>query len=107
MLSDDDRRALVELEGRLLADDPSWAMAFDAAGRSVSRRRAFALAVHIVTMTAFTALTGLMLVAHAPGPALFFGSVAGLLIWLTRRLRRTAGARGPRPGTDDSGPSPS
>jgi hypothetical protein len=90
MLSDHERETLVELEGRLLADDPTWAMAFDATSRRMSRQRAFELTFHIVAVTAFGALTGLMLAAHAPGPALFFATVTGSLIWLIRRLRKAA-----------------
>jgi hypothetical protein len=93
MLSDHERETLVELEGRLLADDPTWVMAFDATSRRVSRQRAFELSFHIVAVTAFGALTGLMLAAHAPGPALFFATVTGPLIWLIRRLRKVAPAR--------------
>lgn len=109
MFSDHERETLVELETRLLADDPTWAMAFDAASRRVSRQQAFELAFHVVAMTVCVALTGLMLAVHAPGPALFFAAVAATLLWLIRRLRRlrrTGEDRSSRSGSGSGSSSP-
>lgn len=98
MLSDHEREALVEIEHRLLADDPEWIMTFDAAGRRVSRQRAFEWTFQVVALAASVALTMLMVAAHAPGPALFFATVAGLLAWLVRGLHRARKPAG-SPGT--------
>jgi len=107
MLSDHERETLLDIEHRLLAEDPSWVMAFDATGPRVSRQRTFELTFHIVAMMVSMTLTGLMLAAHAPGPALFFATVTGLLIWLIRRLREAAQAHPGSSGVDKPGPGDS
>lgn len=107
MLSDHERETLLDIEHRLLADDPAWTMAFDATGRRVSRQRTFELTFHIVAMMVSMTLTGLTLAAHAPGPALFFATATGLLIWLIRRLREAAQAHPGNPGDSRSAPGDS
>lgn len=92
MLNDHERETLLDIERQLLAEDPAWIMAFDATDRRMSRQRTFELTFHIVAMVLSVALAALMAAAHAPGPALFFAMVTGVLIWLIRRLRRSAGA---------------
>jgi len=104
MLNDHERETLLEIERRLLVDDPAWIVAFDATDRRVSRRRTFELTVHIVAMVFSVALTALLLAAHAPGPALFFAAVTGVLIWLIRRLRRNARPRTRLSGADTADP---
>lgn len=105
MLSDREREALVEIEHRLLADDPKWFMTFDATGREALRQRVFESIFQVVAFVTSVALAMLMVAAHAPGPALFFATVAGLLAWLIRGLhrgRKAVGSRrtGDRDGTD-------
>lgn len=97
MLSDHERETLADIEHRLLAEDPVWVTAFSTVGQRVSRRRAFEWVAHVVGLVLAGALAVLMLAAHAPGPALFFATVTGLLIWLIRRLCRRSRAPGTGP----------
>jgi hypothetical protein len=111
MLSDHERETLLDIEHRLLAEDPGWIMAFDATRRRIGRRRAVERTVDIVALVLSVALSALMFVAHVPRPALFFATVTGLLIWMIRRLRRTARGRTGSTGTgdadtDETGPTP-
>jgi hypothetical protein len=102
MLNDHERETLLDIERRLLVDDPAWIMAFDATDRRVSRQRTFELTFHIIALVFSVALAALMFAAHAPGPALFFATVTGVLIWLIRRLRRNAGTGTQSAGADKS-----
>lgn len=88
MLNDHERETLLNIERQLQAEEPRWAQTFDDAGKPTARRRAFAWTAHIVGLLLAIALTVLMVAAQAPGPALFFALVSGLLIWLVHRLRR-------------------
>lgn len=98
MLSDHELKTLLDIEHRLLAEDPGWARTFDTVGQRTPRQRAFGAAAHIVTIVLAVALTVLMMAAHAPGPALFFAVVSGLLIWLVQRRHLPATV----PGTGQS-----
>lgn len=111
MLNDHERETLLDIERRLLVDDPAWIMAFDATDRRMSRQRTFELTFHIIALVFSVALAALMFAAHAPGPALFFTTVTGVLIWLVRRLRRSAGtgtqcADAGKPASDGSAGGP-
>jgi hypothetical protein len=111
VLSDHEREALVDIERRLLADDPAWTTAFDVTGRRAVRHRAPGSTFHIVATVFSVALVGLMLAAHASGPALFFATVTGLLLCLIRRRRGSTQSRaeGPvvdKPAPGDSGAGP-
>jgi Flp pilus assembly protein TadB len=90
MLSDQERTALRDIEARVLAEDPSWARAFDVTAARVARRRAHESAFHLVAVVVWTVMAALMVVAGAPGPAVFFAALAGLSAWMIRRLRRPA-----------------
>ena len=89
MLDDRERAMLLDIENHLLAEDPGWSTAFSTYAWRARRQRTFELAFHAVGSVVFAALALLMVVAHAPGPAVFFAAVAVLLVWLVRRLRRT------------------
>jgi len=104
MLNDHERETLLDIERRLRVDDPDWILAFDATDQRVSRQRTFELTFHIIAMVFSVALAALMIAAHAPGPALFFTTVTGVLIWLIRRLRRNAGTGTRCEGADKSAP---
>ncbi|WP_433782687.1 DUF3040 domain-containing protein [Actinomycetospora sp. CA-101289] len=90
MLSDQERIALRDIEARMVADDPSWARAFDVTAARVARQRAHETAFHVVAAVVWTAMAVLMVVAGAPGPAVFFAALAGLSAWMIRRLGRPA-----------------
>jgi Flp pilus assembly protein TadB len=89
MLDDRERAMLLDIENHLLAEDPGWSTAFSTYAWRARRQRTFELAFHAVGSVVFAALALLMVVAQAPGPAVFFAAVAVLLVWLVRRLRRT------------------
>ena len=90
MLSDQERIALRDIEARVLAEDPSWARAFDVTAARVARQRAHEKAFHLVAVVVWTAMAALMVMAGAPGPAMFFAALTGLSVWMIRRLRRPA-----------------
>lgn len=90
MLNHQERTALLDIEHRLVADDPSWVRAFDATAQRVARQRAHEMGFHVVAVMVWTAMSVLMVVADAAGPAMFFATLAGLSVWLIRRLRRPA-----------------
>jgi Flp pilus assembly protein TadB len=90
MLSDQERATLRDIEDRVLADDPSWARAFDATAARVSRQRAHETAFHVVAVLVWAVMAALMVAAGAPGPAVFFAALSGLSVWMIRRLRRPA-----------------
>lgn len=100
MLSDYERETLRDIENRLLAEEPGWDLAFARAGQQVSRQRVLEWTVHMLGLVLAGALTVLMLAANAPGPALFFAVVTGLLFRRMRRLRRLGrpGPAGPEVG---------
>ena len=99
MLDDRERATLLDIENHLLAEDPGWSTAFSTHARRVRRARIAELAFQTTAMVVSAALALLMLVAHAPGPALFFTAVAVLLGWLVRRLW-SAPRVDPRPDTE-------
>jgi hypothetical protein len=90
MLSDQERTALRDIEARVVTDDPSWARAFDVTAARVARQRVRETAFHLVAVVVWTAMAALMVMAGAPGPALFFAALTGLSVWMIRRLRRPA-----------------
>jgi hypothetical protein len=104
MLDDRERAMLLDIENHLLAEDPGWSTAFSTYAWRARRQRTFELAFHAVASVVFAALALLMVVAQAPGPAVFFGAVAALMVWLLRRLRRTPVLAGP--GAAGAPPSP-
>jgi predicted membrane metal-binding protein len=104
MLDDRERAMLLDIENHLLAEDPGWSTAFSTYAWRARRQRTFELAFHAVASVVFAALALLMVVAQAPGPAVFFGAVAALMVWLLRRLRRTPVLTGP--GAAGAPPSP-
>ena len=91
MLSEQERTALLDIERGLVVDDPSWARAFDATADRVSRQRAYETGFHVVSVVVWTALSVLLVVAQSPGPASFFALLAGLSVWMLRRLRLRTG----------------
>lgn len=94
MLSDHERRTLLDIEHRLRAEDPNWALAFVGAEERMPRRRELRWAAHVVAIVLAVAVTGFMMVAQAPGPALLFAAVAGLLMWFLPRRRPPTTAPG-------------
>jgi Flp pilus assembly protein TadB len=90
MLSDQERTALRDIEARIVAEDPSWARAFDATAARVAGQRVGETAFHLVAVVLGTAMAVLMVMAGAPGPAVFFAALTGLSVWMIRRLRRPA-----------------
>ncbi|WP_328306237.1 DUF3040 domain-containing protein [Actinomycetospora sp. NBC_00405] len=104
MLDDRERAMLLDIENHLLAEDPGWSTAFSTYAWRARRQRTFELAFHAVASVVFAALALLMVVAQAPGPAVFFAAVVVLFIWLLHRLRRAPVLAGP--GAAGAPPSP-
>lgn len=90
MLDDYERRALAEIEGQLLVEDAPWVFGFDNLPGRARRRRGVALVAHGLGIALSVLLAGVMVLANAPGPTIFFLSVGLLLAWTTQRL--------PKPG---------
>ena len=80
MLDDRERAMLLDIENHLVADDPWWSTAFSTYAWRARRQRTFEMAFHAVAVVVCAALALLMVVADAPGPAVFFAAVAGLSV---------------------------
>ena len=90
MLNHQERTALLDIHHRLGAPAPWWVWAFAATALRGPRQRAHEMGFHVVAVMVWTAMSVLMVVADAAGPAMFFAALAGLSVWLIRRLRRPA-----------------
>lgn len=103
MLNDHERETLLDIERRMLTEDPRWTQIFDDAVGRTARQRAVEWVAYIVALVLTVALTVVLLAADAPGTALFFAAVSGLLIWLIRRRHQSA----THPDTGQSNTDPS
>ena len=103
MLSDHEREALADIEDRLLTEDPRWTSVIDATSRRVARQGVFVWAVYSFGLLVSAGLAVLMVVSNAPGPALFFATVTGVLIWFIRRPRAASSADPDGSASDDPG----
>ena len=86
MLDDVERRALEDIEGRLVAEDPRWAGVFDAQQAQLhSTRPAWMQHLLVGGAALMGTLTLIMLLAGIPSlTALFLLSAAGF-VWITHR----------------------
>lgn len=91
MLDDVERRALDDIEGRLLAEDPRWADAFEAQQARLNTPRPRWMQDMLLAGGALMgALALIMLFAGIPSlTALFVLSTAGFL-WLVHRPARSS-----------------
>jgi Flp pilus assembly protein TadB len=96
-MRDHDREKLLVLEHQLLADDPLWALSFHAGQRRLRvpaqerlSREARRELRQVLYGTAgfFAAMFGLAVLALSVTAGLFLVVVAGILIWMTIRVRQ-------------------
>jgi hypothetical protein len=90
MLDDVERRALDDIEGRLLAEDPQWAGAFDAQqARLHATRSAWMQHLLVGGAALMGTLTVVMLFAGIPSLTAVFGLSAVGFLWLVHRPARS------------------
>ena len=96
MLSDRDREMLDGIDHRFGVDDPLFTRTFDLEARRLGGQasRAHRAGVTVLLVLALL-MSGLMVAAHAAGPALFFTGLACCLIWLRQGHRVRDGHPGP------------
>jgi hypothetical protein len=91
--NDHERETLLEIERRLLSEDPEFAQSFDARARRLYNPSRYDVGTKIFLVAGFL-ISALMLVVGAPGGAVAFTAGTGL-VWLAWRFG---------PGSDQQAP---